>query len=805
MALDSLLPPELSERARWLKAGDAAPQGRYVLYWLRVTQRLHDNPALLAAQALATGLGQPLLIYQGLDERYPYASDRHHRFILEGARAVEAEAETLGLSYVFHLARRGHRGPVLQDLARDAYAVVTELFPWRPIAGWTEQLARGCPGPVLAVDSACLVPMPQTRAQDTQRAFRFRDRYAARREEALLSPWAAARPHAGPEGPLPFEPVGLHNADLAALIAQCAIDHGVGPVAAYPGGSAAGYGRWEGFKAAGLRTYHRRRNDPLEAGGVSGLSPYLHYGQISPFRLAREAAALGGAGAEKYLDELLIWRELAWAFCYHEPRHETLAAIPAWARETLAERPQPTAESLKSYEALRSARSGEPLWDSAQRALLRQGMLHNNLRMSWGKQILPWSPHGEEALARLIDLNHRYALDGRDPSSYGGLLWCLGAFDRPFTPPTPGFGTIRPRSTESHRDRLDPTAFAEACAAPNPEAPPSVAILGAGLAGLTCAQALAEQGWSPTLFDKGRRPGGRLATRESRHHPLAFNHGGLEFEVRDPRFRERLTQWAECEWVAPTAQADRWSLAPRAARLPEALADGLAIHCRTRIVCLHREAAQWWLEAESGPRFGPFEALVLTLPPAQLAELIAASALPELEVLAEAAGEATAEGAWAFMLALEGEPKALAEGAWPGTLRLSEPTKDGKRALTAILPEGADGVSLEETPEALIAAWAPRLAEALGQPVAADAITTHRWRYAGFSAPTPCAPWHPTLGLALAGDGYALEDTTAEGVEAAYLGGRAAAGRLIAWALARSPGPSAPLSPRAQANQGSLF
>ena len=175
MALDSLLPPELAERACWLKAGEAAPTGRYVLYWLRVAQRLHDNPALLAAQALATTLDQPLLIYQGLDERYPYASDRHHRFILEGARAVEAEAKALGLTYVFHLARQGHRSPRLQELAKNACAVVTELFPWRPIARWTEQLAKDCPGPVLTVDSACLVPMPQTRAQDTQRAFRFRD------------------------------------------------------------------------------------------------------------------------------------------------------------------------------------------------------------------------------------------------------------------------------------------------------------------------------------------------------------------------------------------------------------------------------------------------------------------------------------------------------------------------------------------------------------------------------------------------------------------------------------------------------
>ena len=179
--------------------------------------------------------------------------------------------------------------------------------------------------------------------------------------------------------------------------------------------------------------------------------------------------------------------------------------------------------------------------------------------------------------------------------------------------------------------------------------------------------------------------------------------------------------------------------------------------------------------------------------------------MPELDALAKTAAEATAEGAWAFMLALESEPKALAEDAWPGTLRFSKPAADGRQALSAILPEALEGVSLEDTPEVTVVAWAPRLAEALGQPVAEDAITAHRWRYARIAAPAPCPSWQPALGLALAGDGYVLEDTTAEGMEAAYLGGRAAAGRLIAWALARSPITSAPVSPRTAANQGSLF
>ncbi len=809
MTLSALLPPELLERTLFLNDHLPAKEGDFVLYWLRTAQRLHDNPALLAAQVLAKDLGKPLLIYQGLDERYPFASDRHHLFILEGARDVAVEAEQRGLTFAFHLARKGDRGPHLRTLAGAACAVVTELFPWRPIARWTEALAPHCRGPLLAVDTACLVPMPQTRAQDTQRAFRFRDRYQAERDGALLSSWADPEPQAGPKA-LPFTPLDLTAASLSDLLAACAIDHGVGPVAAYPGGQSAGYARWLGFKAAGLRTYHRRRNNPLEAGGVSGLSPYLHYGQISPFRLAREAAALGGPGAEKYLDELLIWREMAWAFCFHEPRHDTVQALPAWAQEALAERPRPTPTALKSFEALRQGRSGEPLWDAAQRALLRQGMLHNNLRMSWGKQVLPWSPDGASALARLLDLNHRYALDGRDPNSYGGILWCLGAFDRPFTPPAEGFGTVRPRTTAQHRERLDPEAFAAIAAAPSTPAPPRVAIVGAGLAGLSCAQALDEHGWPVALFDKGRRPGGRLATRESRGHAHTFNHGTESFHANDRRFRETLQRWAEAGWVQATG--DDWQSPAFAAALPEALARPLKPRCGTRITRLRWEGAQWHLESEAGPDFGPFDALVLTLPPPQLAELLRASVLPQdaLASLCDAAAANQGEGAWALMTvigAVEAPQQATAKAAWPGTLRFGPKDAESKQALTAILPATNAEVDLEATPEAVLGHWQPKLEAALGQALAPDALTAHRWRYARFSAPTAAPTWYPTLCLALAGDGYALDDGERSGVEAAFLGGRAAAGRLLCdprWLGVRT-GSATPAPTKQGAAQASLF
>ena len=179
--------------------------------------------------------------------------------------------------------------------------------------------------------------------------------------------------------------------DLPSLVAECEIDHSIGPVPHTRGGSAAGYARWDAFQAAGLAEYAKRRNDPL-VDGTSRLSPYLHYGMVSPLRIAREAAAIGTDGGEKYLDELLIWRELAYAFCFHTKNYENLAALPQWARETLAAHESDPRPAILSWETLARGKTGDRLWDAAQQSLLMHGELHNNVRMTWGKALANWTP-----------------------------------------------------------------------------------------------------------------------------------------------------------------------------------------------------------------------------------------------------------------------------------------------------------------------------------------------------------------------------------------------------------------------------
>ena len=781
-----LLPAWLTERCVALNEHPLRSDRPMVLYWMRIAMRGHDNPALEAALHLAHALDRPLLVYQGLSERYPFASDRHHRFILEGARDVAAELAERGLTYAFHLERPGARGDHLLELAQSSAAVVTEIFPWKPLARWTERVALKADCSVLTVDASCLVPMPTVRAGVCDRAFRFRKATEKRRtqalREALPGPLSAVT---GVLPELPFPELDLASADLAALISACEIDHTVAPVPHTRGGTQAGTARWAAFRDDALHRYHRRRNDPL-SDGVSRLSPYLHFGQVSPFRIAQEALETGGEGAQKFLDELLVWRELSWSFCFHNPEHETLDALPAWARSDLEAARDDERSMLYDWETLARGRTGDALWNAAQTSLLIHGELHNNVRMTWGKMLPHWTRDPGTALARLIDLNHRYALDGRDPNSYGGILWCLGQFDRPFEPPRPILGRVRARDTAQHGRRLDVATYAARTRRPALTRPPRVAVVGAGAAGLMAARTLQDHGLEVRLFDKGRRPGGRMATRSSRQAPeLAFDHGVAGFTLADHRLACRIEAWAESGVVAPWRPregGELWTGVPDANALSRYLAADLSLQLACEITQIERQDAHWWLSSADGERHGPFEALILNLPPAQAARLLEPFAENFDPGLTEALTSVPMLPCWSAMAVVE-------RGFDPGFDRLerstgaialacreaSKPERTDRGCFTFLTAPDFAQAELEASPAAVAAVLAPEISALLGRHIKADGVRCHRWRFARAVARAESSLDLPAVGLYFCGDWCSRESD----LEGALLSGSATAGRLL--------------------------
>lgn len=781
----------LAERARVVRDGVPRRDRGFVLYWMRTALRGHENPALDVALELAHLLDKPVFVYHALGERYPFASDRHHWFILEGAIDVARELEGRGIGHAFHLERAGHRGAFLRAMAEKAAVVVTEDMPVAPLAGWTEGLARRVEGPLLAVDTACTVPMALVpRAYD--RAFAYRRATESLRAERVERPWPEVVPRHEPFVPsLPFEPVELESADLPALIGQCRIDHAVPPVPHTRGGTRAGMARWAAFRDRGLRWYARRRNDPLRK-GVSGMSPYLHYGMVSPFLLAREAAARPSDGSRKFLDELLVWREVAYAFCFHRPDHATIeGGLPGWARQTLAEHEADPRPSLLSWRTLARAQTGDTFWDAMQTSLLRHGELHNNVRMTWGKALLGWTGNAAEALRLLEDLNHRYALDGRDPASYGGILWCLGQLDRPFPPARPILGTVRSRSTRSHARRLDVEKYRARVEAPAFESPPSVLVVGAGIAGLACAETLSDAGLAVRAVDKGRGPGGRLSTRRRDAH--RFDHGAQFFTARDPRFRRQVESWRHdglvSEWNGrildigpagrePARSSRRYVGSPTMSRLGRGLSEGLDVRLGHRVTDLHRTESQGWTATcEDGSEISA-DVCVLTLPARQAVDL-----LPPDHAFRQPLDTVEMAPCIALMAAFDQALDVEFDGAFVSGSPLgwiardsSKPGRpEGERWVLHASPEWS-AEHLEQDPESLVEPLLEAFEELSGRTLPARAWqSVHRWRYA--RALRTLGVDHlfdSETGLLYAGDGC-----LGSRVEDAYLSGVAAAGALL--------------------------
>ncbi len=437
------------------------PEGDYILYWMQSTHRFEENWALRHAILEADRLGKPLLIHQGLDPTYEHANDRIHTVILENARALHRRAERLGLRYQFVLRRRRDDDRrVVDRLAARAAMVVTDLFPTAGIAERTARFAARAPCRVVMVESHAIVPSG---------AF-VKEEYAARTIrpkiakllDLALEPVADRPPRkALPDSvwrSLEVDRVNFARFNVSAEVAQCEIDHAV-PAVPFASGLDGARARLDAFVRDGLEDYAERRNEPSDTNGSSRLSPYLHFGQISAAEVLRTVrGAAHPESAKKFEDELVTWRELALNFCLRNRHYGKLRGLPDWVHRSMEKHKDDPREAIYSLAQLERAESHDELWNAAQRELVRTGYMHNVTRMLWGKSVLLWTARYKHALDHLILLNNKYGLDGRDPSSYGGIQWCFGKFDRPWFD-KPVFGVIRPMSLARAREKFDAEAY----------------------------------------------------------------------------------------------------------------------------------------------------------------------------------------------------------------------------------------------------------------------------------------------------------------------------------------------------------
>ncbi len=427
-------------------------RGGPVIYWMSRDQRIRDNWALLYAQQRALEFKAPLAIVFCLVPEFLGATLRQYDFMLYGLERLAERAKKLNIA--FHLVTGDPSAEIPRFIKSiGAGMLVSDFSPLRINRRWKDGVCAKSNISFVEVDAHNIVPCRTASQKQEFAAYTMRPRIRRLLPEYLKDfPSVRKHPHLLPN-PVPI-------IDWRRIRAQLNIDTAVEPADWIVPGEDAARQMLDRFIDERLGAYGELRNDP-NAGAVSDLSPYLHFGHLSAQRVALEIGRLRKHKASRvaFLEELIVRRELSDNFCFFNKAYDSFEGFPEWAQHTLNMHRRDQREYTYPVEIFECSRTHDPLWNAANDQMRTAGKMHGYMRMYWAKKILEWTPSPEEALAVAVYLNDKYELDGRDANGYTGIAWSLGGVHDRAWGERPVFGKIRYMSFEGCRRKFDVAAY----------------------------------------------------------------------------------------------------------------------------------------------------------------------------------------------------------------------------------------------------------------------------------------------------------------------------------------------------------
>ncbi|PTQ84926.1 deoxyribodipyrimidine photo-lyase type II [Trichococcus patagoniensis] len=416
----------MEERIKQLNEKNAMESRPFVVYWMQSSQRAEYNHALEYAIRQANRLEKPLVVYFGITDGFPEANERHYAFMLEGLKETKNALEQRGIQL---LIRKISPEKGALEMTESAAQLVVDRGYLRIERQWRAALAEDAECAVVQVESNVIVPVELASPKEEYSAATLRSKLKKVLPDCLAPLEETICKHPSIDLELPYEAYDI--LDVAASLDGLDIDRSVLRVSDYIGGTGEAKQWLEEFIENKLAGYSERKNRPGES-FTSNLSPYLHFGQISPLYVYRRLMGMDSESQQSFLEELVVRRELAVNFVYYNEQYDSYAAVPDWAKKTLDKHLADERGYLYLLEELEAAKTHDDYWNAAQLEMNLTGKMHGYMRMYWAKKILEWSSTPEEAYRKAIYLNNKYLLDGRDPNGFAGVSWCFGKHDRPW-------------------------------------------------------------------------------------------------------------------------------------------------------------------------------------------------------------------------------------------------------------------------------------------------------------------------------------------------------------------------------------
>ena len=407
-----------------------------IFYWMQASQRVNYNHALEFAIERANKLNKSLSVFFVLTTDFPEANLRHYQFMLEGLVEIREKLAKRNIEFTVFL---GNPVKIVTKIAKKSALIVTDRDYLKATRKWRKNIAENISCPLVQVESNLIVPVEEASDKEEYAAYTIRKKINKKLDYYLKELEKRELKHPSLNKEFNFtEKLAdkniteyFKNNNLAKLRQKLDINKNIKAVSHYQGGEEQAKDYLYDFIANKLDKYHELSNDPTKD-YLSHLSPYLHFGQISPLLIALEVKEKYSPGQEEFLDQLIIRRELSFNFVYYNKDYDNnlKAILPDWAYTTLEEHKNDLREYIYSKEEFEKAATHDKYWNAAQKEMKITGKMHGYMRMYWAKKILEWTPSPQKAFEIALYLNNKYSLDGRDPNSFAGIAWCFGKHDR---------------------------------------------------------------------------------------------------------------------------------------------------------------------------------------------------------------------------------------------------------------------------------------------------------------------------------------------------------------------------------------